>query len=257
MALKDLTTGTMVSITAAWLDPQRERPLLEGLPRAKALMADVEAAHEALHVYQKNKTAEEVRLAELGAQAAAKDAEHDRKARGLYNVLDGFADLVDDPVLAALARAVRDQVFTAGLTGVNASYSEEAGQASLVDKRLTTDSKQFLAGTTLGDRSLAAWLSSWQGVARELGAIEAQRVKTAGDQAEKPGSAVVRARNQWIRVAYAMMNMIELEKVDDATRRRLLEHLEAAEAKAGRRAGKAKTDAEQETAVGVAGTGQG
>ena len=53
MALKDLSTAAMVTISYAWLDPRAERPLLESARRVAPLLEDLDAAHAGLLKYQK------------------------------------------------------------------------------------------------------------------------------------------------------------------------------------------------------------
>ena len=96
MALKDLTTATMVSVSAAWLDPNRERPILTKHKRTKALVEDLDDAHAGILRFQTKRAKLSADLKALGDRTTVLDATHDRHARGLFNVLDGLADLTDD-----------------------------------------------------------------------------------------------------------------------------------------------------------------
>src|SRR6185369_11183192 len=95
MSLRDLPTQTMVSLSAAWLDPAHARTAIEALPTARAVLPKLEAAHRLLLKTQpdRSKPRTPPELAALQTEQAQVDAIHDRSARGVYNVLTGFADL--------------------------------------------------------------------------------------------------------------------------------------------------------------------
>ncbi|WP_437600628.1 hypothetical protein WMF28_03550 [Sorangium sp. So ce590] len=181
MALKDLPPRQMVQITAAWLDPERERPRLVSLKRCAPLIDDIEAAHDGIlksHRLQKKANDE---LTGIQQKQVVFDQIHDRKARGAHAVLTGFADLADDREDAAIYLDLRDQLFADGLKFISASYSDEAGEVKLARDQLTPESKAALkALPTLGGNLLKAGA----GVVRR-----GRRVRQAGRAAHPPGGA--------------------------------------------------------------------
>lgn len=247
MALKYLKTSTMVTITGPWLDPKKQRPALERLPRVSAFLPDIEEAHQGLIKFQKKDSALSAELGRLTERTTALDMTHDRKARGLWNVLSGLADLVDDDVQADGFITARAELIPTGLLVVNPSYRDEAGAAKLVEGRLTADSKKILEDTQVAGEPLAKWVDGWLRAAHELGEIEEERVKVQGLISGEPGPGgdAVRARHQWIRIVSTVLQALELETdIDAKTRKSVLEQLESALAKAGRpsRTGKPKGD---------------
>ena len=245
MALKDLKTSTMVTITAPWLDPKKQRPALERLTRVSGLLPDIAAAHQGLIKFQKKESVLSTALGKLAEKAAALDETHDRKARGLFNITTGIADLSDDDSFSDAILVARDELMPTGLQVVTPSYRDEAGAAALVEERLTPESKKLLKETQVAGKPLAKWVDGWLRAAHELGEVEAERVKLQGRINDEPnmGGDVVRARNHWIRVVSTVLQVLELEKdLDVKTRKSVIEQLDAALAKAGRRTGKSREE---------------
>ncbi|WP_438018179.1 hypothetical protein WMF18_03455 [Sorangium sp. So ce315] len=261
MALKDLSPRQMVQITAAWLDPERERPRLVSLKRCAPLLDDIEAAHDGIlksHRRQK-KTNDE--LSEIQRKQVSTDQLHDRKARGAHAVLTGFADLADDPEDAAIYLEIRDQLFADGLKFISASYSDEAGEVKLARDRLTPESKAALKALPTPGGNLLKAVQAWFAAGDELGKLDAQRVQLEAQDRQEPvdpRGGQLRARNRWIKVVRSVLQMLELEAADAETTRRLLAPLQRETAKAERRrsSGKADVDAEESATPDPAGAGE-
>ncbi|MGK3966955.1 hypothetical protein WMF38_22610 [Sorangium sp. So ce118] len=249
MALKDLSPRQMVQITAAWLDPERERPRLASLKRCAPLIDDIEAAHDGvLKSHRRQKKAND-ELTDIQQRQVAIDQVHDRKARGAHAVLTGFADLADDPEDAAIYLEIRDQLFADGLRFISASYSDEAGEVKLARDRLTPESKAALKALPTPGGNLLKAVQAWFAAGDELGKLDAQRVHLEAqdrpDTADSRGGQL-RARNRWIKVVRSVLQMLELEGADAETTRRLLAPLQREAAKAERRRSSGKDEAEAE-----------
>jgi hypothetical protein len=245
MALKDLKTSTMVTITGPWLDPKKQRPAFERLPRVSAFLPDIDEAHQGLIKFQKKESALSAELGRLTEKTTALDVTHDRKARGVWYVLTGLAELVDDDVETDGILTARTELIPTGLLVVNPSYRDEAGAAKLVEGRLTAESKKILKDTQVAGKPLAKWVDGWLRAAHELGEVEGERVKLRSLINGEPGVGgdAVRARNQWIRIVSTVLQALELEKdIDAKTRKDVLEQLESALAKVSRRTAKPKGD---------------
>lgn len=246
MALKDLTPRQMVNITAAWIDPERERPRLLSLKRCSVLLDDIEAAHEGvLKTHRKQKKTND-ELAEIQEKQVALDQRHDRKARGTHAVLTGFADLADDPEDAALYLEIRDQLFEDGLKFTLASYADEAGEVRLARERLTPESKAALKALPTPGGNLLKAVQAWFAAGDELGKLDARRARLEAEAkqapVEHPRGGQLQARNRWIRVVRSVLQMLELEQVDAETERHLLAPLQRELAKAERRQSGGKDD---------------
>jgi hypothetical protein len=238
MAYKTLTTPTMVTITGAWLDEEHEKPLIAALPQAGPLLAGAEKAHKGLVLTQKAGGKVNEKAVALQKQQEILDVLHDRKSRGIYNALTAFADLADDADAAAAILGVRDRLYPQGLRLVQWSYTDEAGDAELVDKRLTKTDKALLKQLPAPGGTLADEHKAQVKAAKKLGELEKEKIALLATAPSTTGIDVVRARNLWIRTVTAFVAVLALEDLSDADRARILGPLEEAERKADRRAPK-------------------
>jgi hypothetical protein len=244
MARKNLATETMVSLSSAWVDAKRERPLLEAHPLTAGLLPAIEGAHKGVVEALKPAVPQPVdtELTKLQAQALATDQQHDHKVRGVWYFHTAMSELTEEPNVAAWWLDLRDRLLPNGLATTSMAYAAEAGNAEAVKQRLDPQTRaalkkwKTLEGRTLDDE-VAAWLKS--GIA--LGPLDARRLaliaKRDGELATTtPVGGANRARNVWINTANALVTNVALvDALTDAERSRILGPMEAAEAKADRR----------------------
>lgn len=236
MGKRDLTTASMVAISNAWTDPERERPLFAKYKRLAPWLEDVEAAHARLHEAQTSTKAAPPELIAINERAALLDAIHDRKVQGLHELLSALAKLSEDANQASEFITLRDELLPSGRAIVNRSYLDQAGEASFIDSRLSKRSKELLRDVTVDCIPLGKHVEDWKRSAAELGEVEAVRVRMAKEAKEVSIASLGKARNEWIAAVNAVVFAVDREKgmtVED--RRRLLEPLETALAKAARK----------------------
>jgi hypothetical protein len=228
----------MVTITGSWVDPATDRSFLKTLLQAGALLPSLDKAH--LGLLQSQVAADQVAaaLSDVQVAEAKVDVRHDRKSRGSFNVLTGFADLTDDPEKAAAYLALRDQIFPKGLEVVRWSYTDEAGEVELVDTRLSKDDKTLLGKLPTPDGTLLDAHQARLMAGRELGELERKRAELETKAPGAPTAAdAVRARNLWIRTVNAFVATLELEDaLSDEDRERILGPMRRAEQKAEQKA---------------------
>ncbi len=248
MSMKDLTTPTFISILDAWLDPKRELGLVQKLGRASTLEPDLTAAREGLEATHAASNKAPVELLKLQEKAGRLDKRHDRKARGLDKALDGLSEMTEDEALAGQLQTARGELLgPLGLSVILTSYTDEAASAKLADARLSDASKQVFTHAMIGDKSVAEWVKEWQDVAEQLGDVDAEKIALEAKLAAgTTPAAALKARNTGIRVINAFVGMLALDAPDAAVRARILGPLEAALAKASRRAKPAAADAGKE-----------
>jgi len=244
MSLKDLTTPTFISVLDAWLDPKRELGLVQGLGRASTLEPDLTSARNGLQATHAASSKAPVELTKLQEKTGLLDKRHDRKARGLDKVLDGLSEITDDEELADKLQTARGELLgPLGLSVILTSYTDEATSAKLADTRLSDASKQVFKDVTIGDKPVAKWVKDWQAIAKQLGEADAEKTALEAKLAAGTTPAeALKARNTGIRVINAFLGMLALDAPTDATRARILGPLEAALAKASRRAKPAVAD---------------
>ncbi len=248
MSLRDLSTPTMVTILAAWLDPQRERTHIEALKKASFLLPTLEEAKvELLATQATPNTSTTVEISAVQKEQADVDGVHDRKSRGIYGALTAFAELVDDPNKAARYLALRDKMFPQGLAVVKWSYTDEAGEAELVENRLNAQDHALLKQLPYPGGKLHDAHESRIAAAGKLGQLERKKQVLIQAHESKDGKValadVAKARNGWIRTVRAFVGMIDLEKdLASDIRQKILGPLEEAERKAAKRGGKEESD---------------
>ena len=244
----------MVTISGPWTDPTKDRPLVQSLPQAGALLPSLDLAHQGLLETQASSAQTNVELTRLQKAQGLLDSTHDRSTRGIFNVLTGFADLADDPEQAAAYLALRDAINPNGLEITRWSYTDEAGEAELLDRRLSSDQRALLAKLPAPSGTLLDALEVRLKAGRELGALEKVR---AGLEKRGPdvttAADAVRARNAWIRTISAFVAILDLEpKLSEADRERILGPLRRAESRAERRAPSGEDDKGNEVGNGSA-----
>lgn len=247
MALKHLPTKTMLHISDGFLEPERRR-LLESIDGVKNLIPLIIANRQDL--LQSGKPADTSKLDKAIAAnrtaADAMDVRHDRKSRGAYTLLGALADLSEDPDVAAHLLDLRDRMMPLGLSIVQLSYAEEAGNARQV--RHTLDDTMLGAlkkVKTVEGRTLADEVQAWLDAGDELGKLENERLvlEQKRDGQDKPSSPanVQKSRNRWIRLINALISNLALAEIDAETEKFLLGRLREEEAKADRRMASRKT----------------
>ncbi len=247
MAAKNLSVEEMLGVSAAWIDATRLRPTLESVPLLLALLPEIERAHAA--VSEVVNTSGEVPMAralslvyERGDEA---DALHDRKARGVFKILDGLVDLADDPDQGVALEALRRFLFpTDDISVSRASWKTEAENGDRLRALLAhrPDRVAGLREIPLPPRGCLYFeVMQWLDAGAELGAIEDERatleraaMETVARDAEARGDGSS-ARRAWIAVADALVSNTLVASMEDVTRRRLLGGYRDVEARADAR----------------------
>ena len=238
MSLKHLTTQTMIALSKAWLDPEGEMPLLEGQPMTAALLPTLQEAHDGLIKTQPAASRTVSKEEALKEEQVEKDGLHDRKARGLYLVLEGFGALVDAPELRDKLLGLQGKLFKTGLKVVNFSYLDEAGEVELVEERLNDDDRDLLASLPYPEGTLQQAHDARITAARDLGKLEHKIADLSANMRRSSaitGADVIRARNVWIRAVRAFLAIIDLVALEEQDRNRLLTPLNESMENASRR----------------------
>lgn len=241
MALRNLSNEAMLALSAAWTDPQRERPALEASVAAP-LLPKLEEAHEGLVATALPAVVgeSERELAELQTKEAELDRAHDRKVRGTYYMLTALSELADDPDEAESRLALRDALAPAGLAATQRTYLEEAGDVEVLPQRLDDKQRAELGQISSSKgRTLADEVDAWMSSARTLGELEGKRAELVAKRSSATvgrSSSVVSARNQWTRVVNTIAQTIALVEITPRLDEAFVTPLLLAEGKADRKA---------------------
>lgn len=234
MSLLDLPTAAMITIGGAWLDAERERPLIECLSLAGPLLGKIKDVHNGLIQFQNVGKQEHPEVRALIAKTTELDADHDRLARGIHSIVSGLVE-ISSPETAESYRALQQQLFPTGLAIVQQSYLVQAGDADLRDGRLKPESCKLLEATVVnmpgGSRTLSSLVEEWNRAARQLGEAEGKKAQlkreSVNDSSRGP------ARKDWARIiSHFIATLAHEDGLSAKDRARIVEPLESALAKA-------------------------
>jgi hypothetical protein len=234
MALKRLYTGEMVSLSAPLTKSDHpDRKILADIPATAALLPELDGAHGSLLSTQVKPEAE-TRLAAIIKAEKILDVRHDDLIRGLSGLLTSLAYLTQDPALAAGVLHVQSVLLPDGLDAVIKSYREEAGQAALLESRLSAADIALLKKIKILEGTAWDAIKEWMDVGARLGALEDERAGLPETTGPAPAD-VVTARNKWIRTINAIRSVLDLVSADHPGVVKILNRLTEAERKADRR----------------------
>lgn len=248
MNLKDLSIQTMISLSAAWIDPARERSSLEASPITAVYLPAIDAMHAAL-VATQPRDVSSAELTALIAEETAEDTIHDRMLRGAHWVLSGLAEITDSEEERKAYLAARDTLAPEGLRETQRAYTAESGEIHRLEARLTPEVKALLGNVKAPGGTLWDATKRRMKAGKKLGLLEAKRVKLEAEvNAVKRDSTsradVLRARNAWIRVVRALEAALDLDGVSEEAKAAVLAPLNDAGTRAQRRTGSKKEESE-------------
>ncbi|MFO0653294.1 MAG: hypothetical protein U0326_44145 [Polyangiales bacterium] len=235
MALRDLSTPVMVSLTSTWVDHNHgDHAALCAQPQSAGLVSSVEASHSGLLAVQVSTTeSASARLVEVKADQTAVSQRHDRMIHGVWWYLSAVAVLTPSAERAAELTALRDRLLPDGLSLKNTSYRDKIGAASLAHARLTREDRALLASLRTPVGTLDDAVSGWFAEAARLGELEHERA-TIEPQGTAPAD-VLKARNNWVRTIAAVRAALFLVEELPLALAQLLQRVEDAEHKAAPR----------------------
>lgn len=239
MALNDLTVGEMMRISRQWLSAKESKSTLAGLARVAPWIGDLEAATDNLVASQVTAGGDAVGV--IKAKQAQVDGVHDRRLRGLTELMAGLTTLAPELKLTPAAMATLSTQVAPGGAAMNLrSYADEAAEPELMLARVGAAGRQLAESITVGKTTLWALIERWHDSAHELGKLEGEREKLEASSAQqrKTTPRERAARNEWIKVVTNIRGAIAAHKeLDDATLELLLGRLGRYESGAARQPG--------------------
>ena len=240
MSLNNLTSETMVTLSARWLHPKKHRKIFTSLPLLAALLPVIQEAHDNLIAKQTSSSTLTGKIAEIQKEQGMRDTRHDRKIRGTHGFLTALAELSDDPEAAADYLDLRERLLPIGNNATMRSYIDQAGDVERLPSRLDDDARKLLTKLGTPDGPLQVHVDAWMEEATQIAMLDEQRTEIAAQlQAGGAGPTprdVLEARRAWIRVARAVETNIALSRKADAkTIEKILGAMRTAEMKADRR----------------------
>jgi len=237
MALKRMRTEEMVAITSTWVDEAHpDRQAMAQEPALASLLPQADAAHAGLRRTH-DAGPSTVRLKQIQDQQKVLDVEHDDVLRGIWSYLWALIYFARTDEERQIFMRLVELLLPEGLTAVNKSYREEAGQSELAGSRLTDGDRALLQGLVLPDgRNLLDVVNHWLSLGAGLGALDRERSGDITDDRPTHADAVL-ARNQWIRTVQAMQDVAALVAGDNPVIEEIMARVHSAGLHADRRAG--------------------
>lgn len=215
MALNRLSTPQMIRVSKQLLSKKELRPKLAALKRVAPFLDDLQAAHDNLVISRSAGLAISPELVVVREKQAAVDDVHDRRLKGLFELLTVLANLASELGLDADAIiGARNLLFPDGPSMTQRKYAEEAAEVELVEARLTPEAKALLNDIKVQGKTLWAIVDRWLDAARELAVLESEReqieAKLTKERADRPRERD--ARNAWIDTVGLIRRAVQAHK---------------------------------------------
>lgn len=241
-----LTREEMVEVSRKWVTPpgydpngqlmMTDRPLVESIPVAAALLPMLIDAHNALVTYQPEPESVSPEVLSIRKSQTELDLRHDDLIRGLFGSLSSLAILVGPGALREKLIALRDKLFPDGLAGTRASYTQEAGAVQILEGSLTDTDRGMLQGMMLivpgaFASNLMTFVQELIAKGKELGTLEDRKNKLLEQEAPSRPTETALMR-QWNQVVTLFENNLKLAKLSPEVMTTLLGPLHIAFTKA-------------------------
>lgn len=203
-----MTDTQLSEISREWLFSANVRAAFERYLLMKALLPELEAAHEGVLAASSPVS---TRFPNATALDEA-DGLHDKTSRGGFDILSGVYLLTGDAQIGALL----DFLYPKGAAINRASYVDEAGEGARIAANMTDAHRALLRavvlhdGSTLLDHVMARLVH-----AAELGRLVDGRAQTNAAPLAPRETTRAGARQRWISVARGLLQNLVIARVSD------------------------------------------
>jgi hypothetical protein len=212
LSFNHLSDAQLSELSNAWLFDADLRAAIERYALLKAMLPELQEAHDALIGLD----APGAKEARYKGELLDADVAHDRASRGALEVLTGVLTLTGDAKLGALITFL----YPTG-AAINAkTYMDEAGEGTRINAKLSAEQKKLLGAIQLHDKSsLLDHVNARIAQARRMGDLLDARANEGASAAPVVQEETRRGvRSRWMVVARAMLQNMGVAKVsaDDA-----------------------------------------
>jgi hypothetical protein len=223
MSLRRLTVEKMVALSEAFLGAHQKA--LEQIPQTAGILVSVVSAHKNLFQMQEQVVTSPPTVREIYKRQVKLDQQHDNYYRCAYHQLISLIALYyarGDERRAELLTKLRDTIYPHGLAGVNFSYDEEAGAATLMERAMTDELKSLLRGIIV-EQTPTETVTLFNVVhlqillAKEIGTLEQQKKDAITAEQQNPGVTLrdhQRAIDAWINAFRTLERALRLAVQD-------------------------------------------
>ena len=248
----------MVAISEIWLDPKKDRPLLEKYPSLAGFLPVLASVHNELLRLRETPSQVMAKLEAVSAEAMKANTAFDGLAREFYNGLTAWI-MISKAESKVTLEKIRDLLFPDGLSVVKLPWFHKSGVVEMAVSRMTPETAALLEELSTNDSNLSDLFDAWVAAGQKLGELERQRMLIS--DAEKADavtrSDILKAKRKWVHAARTLISLLELDSdISDDVRTRLLQPLQEEEERYALKHA-AGADDEDSDEDGASGDGEG
>jgi hypothetical protein len=212
MNTKIAEPSELYAVSLVWLDSKQERTRLAIKEATKGLLPLVEAAHNKLQRAVQTQAASSKELELAREEAEDLDEQYDDLYRGIFYFLTALAAFNIKQREEYLG--LRNYLLPDELSGVNKSYSSEAGEAGLLQQRLSNEKRAQLSIIQVEPSlSLLTKVELFIQVGVALGLAEKRKqdlLRAHGESQPMSRSELNQIKAEWLVTARTLLSAIEL-----------------------------------------------
>lgn len=227
-SMKSLSTQEMLDISKRCLVTRRAD--FDQVSETQGALSLLDRAHQKLERASEQSPEQAEALNVLTMELGSLDLEHDRRVRGIYHLLVGVSEVLDDEELARCYTDLRQRMLPSGLNTTLLRYEEQIAAARRCKDELGSSERDLLARVQIpnGQGTLLDQCEAWWRVAEALDEVwqERQQLRRAsGEHVAVSGSSaadLLRARHQWISAMRVLLATLEASPLSEEAQQELL-----------------------------------
>ena len=232
MSLVRYEIAAMIAISESWVNPEKDRALLESHRLTAGLVPILAREHNALLRTRMSRLEMDDKQKELAEKAAVLDTAHDEAYRTLHGMLTSLAMMSGDERRARLDE-IRETLMPEGIRDPQLTFLAESGTVEMATSMLSREMEALMRGIEVDGRSLMQLFNEWVDAGSKLGNVERQRTQLAemkGGEGWLTGRDIQNGRYRWMRAVNALLALLELDSdISEQTKTRILQPLRDAE----------------------------
>lgn len=231
-SMKALSTQEMLDISRRCLVGRRAD--FDRVSETHGALSLLERAHQRLERASEDGPEQAEALNALTMKLGQLDLEHDRRVRGIYHLLVGVSEVLDDESLARDYTELRQRLLPSGINTTLLRYEEQIEAARGCKEALGVSERDLLARVEIpnGQGTLLDQCEAWWSVAESLDEVwqaRQQLRRESGEQAAVSGATaadLLRARHQWISAMRVLLATLEASPLSEDAQRELMPEIQ-------------------------------
>ena len=249
MNTKIAEPSELYAVSLVWVDPKQERERLASKEATRGLLSLTESAHNKLQRAVQTETVSSKELEAAREEAEDFDEQYDDLYRGTFYFMTSLAAF--NPERREEYLGLRNYLLPDELAGVNKSYSAEAGEAGLLQQRLSNEKRAQLSIIQVESGvPLLTKIEKLIQVGVALGRAEKKKqdlLRLQGESQPLSRSELNQIKAEWLVTARTLLSAIELTDFSEQDKQTLKAPFTQLEQKLAARA-KARAESKKKTA---------